>query len=181
MDKIKRESLSEIWDDDYYTVIKNGMKYWTNAMDGYNCHIFTCELSVDQITEFWNNIVSLIATNFQASLKLEVERWNIYLIFLTTDKGSKEMKYRIEQDKYCCRKLVEDGLKADSLTDKGIIDLLEKILFTIEVGAVATSRSEESSAAIIQKRSTGIFNALEDFEFNKHIAPFYDKLLKSQA
>ena len=131
MEKIKQEPLPDIWNEDDFESIRTNIRYWTNPMEGYNCHIFTCQLTTEQLFEFWNTITAFIATRFQAELKLEVERWNIYLIFLTKAQLTAEIKYRIEQDKYCCRKLVEDGLQQYPLSDQEIILLMEKNLFSI--------------------------------------------------
>jgi len=78
----------------------------------------------------WEELNNTIAIDFQSTLEDEVAIWNLYLIFLVKEKVAIDHKYKIEQDKYSTRKIVED-MCLPNLTDQDIEQLINKyILFT---------------------------------------------------
>ena len=46
---------------------------------------------------------------YQPKLESVYEKWNLYIIYVTNDKTSKELKNKIENDKFSSRKIVEDN------------------------------------------------------------------------
>lgn len=57
----------------------------------------------------WQNISEEIALKFQPKLESVFEKWNLYIIYITTNKTHKELKNKIENDKFSSRKIVEDN------------------------------------------------------------------------
>ena len=77
------------------------------------------------LAETWRDIYSSIAAYFQTGLPAdaEFERWNIYLLYICREDVDKELQYKIENDRFACRKIVLDNI-TDDLTD----DLVEKLI-----------------------------------------------------
>lgn len=73
----------------------------------------------------WKDIYSSIAAYFQTGLPAdaEFERWNIYLLYICREGVDKELQYKIENDRFACRKIVLGNCE-DQLTDK----IVEKLI-----------------------------------------------------
>jgi hypothetical protein len=56
----------------------------------------------------WNKISKEIALKYQSKLESVFEKWNLYIIFITSDITTKGLKNQIENDKFSSRKIVED-------------------------------------------------------------------------
>jgi hypothetical protein len=159
----------------------NQLQYWTYNVDAktpYSCHLFTliCKDN-DELKDYWEDITDNIAVNFQVDLENEIERWNIYLIFLLENEVPKEIKYKVEQDKYCCRKLVEDSLKTSSFSEEFIKQLIQDKIFSVR--QINSDRllasADRSIEMIIKATNTTILDALEGFKSNKQIGMYYSK------
>lgn len=61
----------------------------------------------------WQKISEEIALKFQPKLESVYEKWNLYIIYVTDDKVSKELKNKIENDKFSSRKIVEDNFSKE--------------------------------------------------------------------
>ena len=69
--------------------------------------IFTCYMTdQNQLSRNYEEITNFIATDFQSNLVSDFSRWNIYLVFVVSEKVGKDIKYKIENDKYFVRKIV---------------------------------------------------------------------------
>src|SRR5690606_33609999 len=54
---------------------------------------------------------NMVAANYQTSEYMsnrEFDKWNFYIIYISKDDVSKELKNKIENDKFSSRKIVED-------------------------------------------------------------------------
>ncbi|ASV32329.1 MULTISPECIES: ABC-three component system middle component 1 [Maribacter] len=72
-------------------------------------HAFFVDIEgYEVLEESWQQIVNLIAINFQNKLEKEFERWNIYLFFRLSEAVDKGLKYKIENDTFSCRKIIID-------------------------------------------------------------------------
>lgn len=80
----------------------------------------------------WKKINNIIATYFQSNLNKNVEKWNIYLFFFVVDKVSRDVKYKIEQDKYCSRKIIIDS-NEEWLDENKIMNYIQMQLFTLKI------------------------------------------------
>ena len=65
--------------------------------------------SVLEENNLWQKISEEIALKYQPKLESVYEKWNLYIIYVTNDKTSKELKNKIENDKFSSRKIVEDN------------------------------------------------------------------------
>ena len=159
------------------------LEYWTYEVDAkapYSCHLFTMVCNDNAIlNDYWEDLTENIAVNFQINLEREIDRWNIYLIFLLENEVPKEIKYKIEQDKYCCRKLVEDNLKTNEFNEALIKQLIQDKIFAVRhihnESVVNSPSIEKNVETIIKLTDDKILPALEGFKSNKQIGPFYLK------
>lgn len=80
--------------------------------DLFKINVFFVEsINEKVLKENWELISSMVAANYQNSEYMggnEFDRWNFYIIYISKDKISKELKNRIENDKFSSRKIVED-------------------------------------------------------------------------
>lgn len=61
----------------------------------------------------WQKISEEIALKFQPKLESVYEKWNLYVIYVTADQTSKELKNKIENDKFSSRKIVEENFSKE--------------------------------------------------------------------
>jgi len=92
--------------------IENCKVYHYRNEDKFRINIFFLEANSDQIDENWQRFSNMIAANYQNPEYMssrEFDRWNFYIIYISQDRVSKELKNRIENDKFSSRKIVEDS------------------------------------------------------------------------
>jgi len=68
--------------------------------------IFATSLTLSK-ENLWKNISKEIALKYQSKLEVVYDKWNLYIIYLTSDEISKDLKKQIENDKFSSRKIVE--------------------------------------------------------------------------
>lgn len=180
---LKNELPQNLFLDNQKDYANRQLQYWTYQVDAktpYLCHLFTLVCNDnDALNDSWENLTENIAINFQIDIEKEIERWNIYLVFLLENEVPKEIKYKIEQDKYCCRKLVEDSLKTNDFPDAYIAQLIQNKIFSVR--QVNTNKITETNSVIqsvekiIQTADDKILPALAGFKSNKQIGGFYKK------
>jgi hypothetical protein len=67
-----------------------------------------------QCESIWKQINNEIAINFQAQLQNEFAAWNIYLALVTPLPVSRDLKYKIENDRFALRKIVFSYVEAEA-------------------------------------------------------------------
>ncbi len=80
------------------------------------------------LREHWENITNAIAAYYQSEFEADeqaFERWNIYVFFLVKEPVRTQLKYRIENDKFSCRKIVIDEF-AEVFSDEMILQLIDE-------------------------------------------------------
>ena len=163
---------------------KRQLEYWIYevvAKAPYNCHLFTLICNDNEaLNDYWEDLTENIAINFQINIENEIERWNVYLLFLLENEVPKEIKYKVEQDKYCCRKLVEDNLKITNFSEDYISGLITEKVFSIHTAKKKDDGSvphqiDKNIETIIKEADNNILRALKGFKSNKQIAPFFSK------
>ncbi|MCK0125840.1 hypothetical protein MWU76_15725 [Gelidibacter sp. F2691] len=92
--------------------------------------------------DIWEKISQVVALKYQSKITDVVDKWNIYIIFICQDIASKELKNKIENNRFSNRKIVEDNflgefndLNAKALIVKHITntDLIEVIADTNDI------------------------------------------------
>ena len=77
----------------------------------------------DSLMARFDNFTSSISVILEKYLKNDFERWNAYILYLVKDNLNKEKKYKIENDTFFARKIVEDNYTLD-LSDENIKKLI---------------------------------------------------------
>lgn len=76
-------------------------------------NVFFLVASEKFIEDNWKVFSNVIAAKFQNSEYMsqnkEFEKWNFYIIYVAKEKLSKELKNKIENDRFSSRKIVEDN------------------------------------------------------------------------
>ncbi|PJR03557.1 ABC-three component system middle component 1 [Avrilella dinanensis] len=91
--------------------IENCKVYHYRNEDNFRINIFFLEANSDVINENWKRFSNMVAANYQTSEYMsnrEFDKWNFYIIYISKDDVSKELKNKIENDKFSSRKIVED-------------------------------------------------------------------------
>ena len=81
--------------------------------EGLIINVFFLLANKKNIENQWKMFSNTIAAKFQNSEYMsenkDFEKWNFYIIYVSTEKLSKELKNRIENDRFSSRKIVEDN------------------------------------------------------------------------
>ncbi len=88
-----------------------GVYHYRND-DDFKINVFFLQAKKDIINSIWKRFSNMIADNYQNSDYMsdkEFDRWNFYIIYISNDEISKELKNQIENDKFSSRKIVEDS------------------------------------------------------------------------
>lgn len=116
---------------------------------------FTCIANNNKILDSnWEQISSLICAEYQTKLYDEFSRWNIYLVFLSSQPVENKIKYEIENDKFAVRKIVIDNLK-DKLDDNKIIELLNERILSSDIsldGKTVSSDNQKFQLSTLTSR-----------------------------
>jgi len=102
-------SIIEITNTDFQ--LENYRVYHYRNGDNFRINIFFLELINDTLEDIWKRFSNMIAANYQNSEYMgdsQFDKWNFYIIYLSKAIVSKELKNKIENDKFSSRKIVED-------------------------------------------------------------------------
>lgn len=78
----------------------------------------------------WTKINSVFSELLDEYLDSSFKKWNVYILYIATDKVSKELKYKIENNTFFARKILKDSYSLQ-LSDENIQNLIsEYINFT---------------------------------------------------
>ena len=136
------------------------IRCWAKEENDYSIFIFQVTVQDEkELKKVYNSISAAIALEFQSTLEKNIERWNIYLIYVVREEVSIKVKELIEQDKYSSRKLVWD-----KLIDCDIENIIEERLFTVNVKKrrLANLSEEEPMQKLIERKYRLIYNVLVD-------------------
>lgn len=90
--------------------------------EGLIINVFFLLANKKNIENQWKVFANTIAANFQnqeyMSKNKDFEKWNFYIIYVSTEKLSKELKNRIENDRFSSRKIVEDNYTNEFNSDE---------------------------------------------------------------
>lgn len=103
-------SITKINNPDFEN--ENFKVYHYVNQDKFKINVFFVETSgIDKLEENWELLSNMVAATYQNSEYLidsEFDRWNFYIIYISKDEVTKELKNKIENDKFSSRKIVED-------------------------------------------------------------------------
>jgi hypothetical protein len=100
----------------------------------------------------WENMSKEIALKYQSKLETVYEKWNLYIIYITSDVTPKELKNKIESDKFSSRKIVEDAYNKE-FNNKEANRLIVKHITNADLKEVIEATQEVSISAYTPKNS----------------------------
>jgi hypothetical protein len=111
------------------------LQLWENDKEKFITNIFIVTLTDENVlSKIWENLIAKIAFHYQSNLEKEIELWNIYVIFFIENQiEQKELKYKIENDHYCARKIVIDSVGNIKKDEDRIKSEINKKLFDLEI------------------------------------------------
>jgi hypothetical protein len=101
--------------------IENCKTYHFKNEDSFQLNIFFIEANLDIITKEWKRFSKMVALNYQNSEYMsdsEFAKWNFYIIYVSNNRIPKELKNKIENDKFSSRKIVEDSFDKEFNKDE---------------------------------------------------------------
>lgn len=108
--------------------------------------------SEDALDIAWQNITNEIAVNYIAHLEDSFSKWNCYIVFLCSSAIPKELKYKIENNKFALRKIVIDGLERPVSAEDIIKIINNRILdLNIELKEADIKKSESLELSILSQ------------------------------
>ena len=156
-------NFSTIRIDNPIFVIDKCKVYHYRNNDNFKINVFFLEADSVTINDNWKRFSNMVADDYQNSEYMsdkEFDRWNFYIIYISKDNISKELKNKIENDKFSSRKIVEDvyigefnNNEANRLIVKHIInsDLKEIVDATQEVTISEYVPKDENIWRLLEK------------------------------
>lgn len=162
--EISNELKEKLWFNELLQLYK--IKYWKKNEETFNVHIFTVELKLHQrLKDIWEIVNSDIALEFQAQLEVNIERWNIYIVFLVKEKIDSIVKYEVEQNKYCSRKIVIDEFLYTNETE--ICSFIYSKLFDITMNDKPFNSNDKTNLSkIIENKNSVIHTVITANDFD---------------
>lgn len=156
---------------------------WEKVAPQFTLYLFTLLVEDGQeIINTWEGITNNIASEFQASLSKQVEIWNIYVVILSRNRLGKELKYRIEQNKYSSRKLVFDGFEAQEwnqlLAEEKVAAFLNDKLFSLTIAPAAPVATTASLDALLRKDHAALLHIISNSSATNYYKVFFNKYLE---
>lgn len=121
--------------------------------------------SEDLLNRNWESITSTIASYYQSKFEeegKEFERWNIYIFFIIKEEVSTQLKYKIENDKFSSRKIVQDKMLETINTDSISQLILGHIVNSDLDISELTNIMEYSSISSTYSHDSKIYKLIED-------------------
>lgn len=155
---------------------------WSKEHESFQLYVFSAIFETkSKLEEVWQSLNDEIAINFQSSLEKEIEAWNIYLIFLIKEIVPKELKYKIEQDKFSCRKLVFDNFTSNQWKEFSKDDIIPKFISDrlFDINLLKYSVQEVSTLSeILTKEHASLIGVIESNIERSNYGPLFDIFLK---
>ena len=93
--------------------------------------------SENLLSQHWESITSTVASYYQSKFEekgKEFERWNIYILFIVKKEVGIQLKYKIENDKFSSRKIIQDNI----LNSNSISELISKHIVNSDIDVSVT-------------------------------------------
>ncbi len=102
--------------------VENSQVFHYKNNENLIINVFFLVTNKNNIEDNWKIFSNIIAAKFQNSEYMsenkEFEKWNFYIIYVSREKLSKELKNKIEIDRFSSRKIVEDGYSNEFNSDE---------------------------------------------------------------
>jgi hypothetical protein len=94
--------------------------------------------------QYWENINASIAVISQRYLRGEAAPWNLYLLISTPEGLVRDIKYKIENDRYASRKITVSHHELPDNTTEPYFTLLENIIFARDLTLIESQLLDSS-------------------------------------
>ncbi len=102
------------------------------------------EKNINKLEENWKKISSILSECIEDELQVDnFIRWNVYIVYLLEKEVTKELKYKIENNTFFARKIIEDNYNND-LTEDNIKKLIEKHITFNDIKLTTTTQSSDN-------------------------------------
>lgn len=151
--------VNEQIDGDLKNYIRSGLKLWKYQYSDFNMYIFSIVVDEEKLLNYWEDIRNKVALYFQSNLEKEIELWNIYIIFFVENSvAQKELKYKVENDHYCARKIVLENVGNIKEDETKIKEKIIKKLFELKIPEPSASDNIEEIEAQINLNDSRLTN-----------------------
>lgn len=111
----------------------------------------------EELDIYWEEIVAEIAINYINEQTDTFSIWNCYCVFLCSQQVPKELKYKIENNKFAMRKIVIDSFPNLDVESKVIEALNKRILsFNIKANLVSQEKKLARPPVILSSLSINL-------------------------
>lgn len=131
--------------EDLKDLYKEAISLYKND-DDWKINVLIFQSDYETLKVKWNKISSAVSICYQADVndENEFEKWNLYIIYLCIEKVDKELKAKIENDKFSSRKIVvanqteklttelANNLIIQHITNTDLIEIVDKTNESVE-------------------------------------------------
>jgi hypothetical protein len=115
------------------------------------------------LNDNWEPITSSIGSYYQSELddeESEFERWNIYILFIVKEPVNIQLKYKIENDKFSSRKIVQENF-THALNTDGVSELIAKHILNSDLSISELNDSQTSERILTYSSDSKIYRLIE--------------------
>lgn len=149
---------------------KISLQLYKRDMTGYYSWILCCDvLDTEYLDKHWENIIDNLAIYVQSDLEVDIERYNLYVIFFINTSINSKLKNKIEQDKYSSRKIIVNNSmpkQHEELSKK-----VEELLFNINFREYKKNADEMSLEEWTRSFNKKIFDLFLEYRGNPKEIP----------
>jgi len=120
--------------------------------------------SEEILNKNWGVITNSIASYYQSEFEKDgrdFEKWNIYILFLVKNPVSIQLKYKIENDKFSSRKIVQDNL-SENINEDFIKNLINKHIVINDIDMFETDNAKSLNRNSAYSNNSKIYGLIEN-------------------
>jgi len=120
--------------------------------DYWKINVIIFQSNIKELKAKWQHVSSAVSMCYQADVgnENEFEKWNLYIIFSCFAEVGKEVKARIENDKFSSRKIVEEN-QIEELSDEIANNLIIQHITNTDLVEVVNNTQENIENIYIPK------------------------------
>ena len=104
--------------------------------------VIIIKINSEYLNDSWKKLNSLLSEYAEDFIDNSFERWNIYILYTVTNTVSKELNYKIENNTFFARKIIEDNYSQE-LNDENIKNLISKHITLTDIKQIPNPKSSE--------------------------------------
>jgi hypothetical protein len=145
--------------EDLKEIYKEAISLYNND-DSWKMNVLIFQSDYENLKLKWNNVSSAVSMCYQADVndENEFEKWNLYIIYVCSEKVDKELKAQIENNKFSSRKIIADN-QTEKLTDDIVNDLIIKNITNTDL-VEAVNNTKENIEKKYNPKNTAIWDLI---------------------